>query len=139
VTTSAKAWPDRRGAGGRSSTPRDSFSASSERIASTADGLAVDVVEDLRRERAAVAGGEDVPGERRQVELTLAGKEPVVAAPLQDVHREPRRVGRLEEDLLPQDRAERRRVVALGEDVEASRQTPSAGCAALRTMRYACS
>ena len=83
-------------------------------------GLAEDVVEDLERERPGVAGVQDRGEEARQVEAALAGEEPVVAAPLQHVHREHRGVGELEEeDLLAGDLGDPVDLGRAGEDVEA--------------------
>ena len=82
-------------------------------------GLAEDVVEDLERQRAGVAGGEHAVDERGDVERALAREAAVVAAPLQDVHRQMRRVGELqEEDPLARDRVDRGQVGAAREDVE---------------------
>src|SRR5215470_15478755 len=62
--------------------------------------LAKQIVEDLERQRPAVAGDEHMLEKVREVELALAGEAAVVPAPLQHVHREPRRVGELEEEDL---------------------------------------
>jgi hypothetical protein len=83
-------------------------------------GLAEDVVEHLERKWSAVAGVEHVAGERRQVEVPLPREEPVVATPLQNVHRQRRRIGQLqEEDLLAGYRADGPWIVPFGQDVEA--------------------
>ena len=67
--------------------------------------LAEHVVEDLERERAAVARAQHLLEEGRDVELALAGEVAEVARPLQHVHGEQRRVGHLhEEDALARDR-----------------------------------
>ena len=97
-------------------------------------GLAEDVVEDLERQRAVVAGGEHVLDEAGEVEAALAGEAAVVAAPLQDVHRQARRVGELEEeDPLAGDVADRRRGRCPRERMwKESRQVPSAGWSAAR-------
>jgi hypothetical protein len=82
-------------------------------------GLAEHVVEHLERERPRVARGEHVPEQRRQVEPALAREAAVVAAPLQHVHHELRRVGELEvEDPLAGDGADPCRVAAARQDVE---------------------
>ena len=54
----------------------------------------------IERQRAGVSGGQHPVHEAGQVERSLAGEEPVVAAPLQDVHREQRGVRELEEEDL---------------------------------------
>ena len=82
-------------------------------------GLAEDVVEDLERQRPVVARGPHVAHEGGQVEPALPREAAVVAAPLEHVHRDHRRVGELEEeDLLAGDLADRGRVAAAREDVE---------------------
>ena len=82
--------------------------------------LAEDVVEDLERQGAPVARADDVLQEAGQVEAALAREAPVVAAPLQDVHRQLGGVGELqEEDLVARDLRDACRVVAAGQDVEA--------------------
>ena len=82
-------------------------------------GLAEDVVEHLERERAVVAGGQHAGDEVGEVERALAGEAAVVAAPLQDVHAQVRRVGELEvEELLARDAGDRVEVGAAREDVE---------------------
>jgi hypothetical protein len=61
-----------------------------------------------------------VTGERRQVERAQAGKQPVVPAPLDDVHLEPWRVGELQvEDLRAGDHPDAGGIVAAGQHVEA--------------------
>ena len=61
-----------------------------------------------------------MPQEPGQVEAALAGEQPVVAAPRQQVHRERGGVGELQEEhLVAGDLLDRRRVVPAGEDVEA--------------------
>ena len=83
-------------------------------------GLAEGVVEDLERQWAVIAGGQDVGDEGRQVEVALAGEEPMVAAPRQHVHAQGWRVRQLqEEDLVGRNVLDRRRVVAAGQHVEA--------------------
>jgi hypothetical protein len=83
-------------------------------------GLAEGVVEDLQRQRPVVAGRDQVTDEPDEVEVALPREEPVVPAPAQHVHRQPRRVGELDvEDLLGGDRLDRGGVVPAGEDVEA--------------------
>ena len=121
-----------------------SSSTSSERSASTAIrsrvGLAEDVVEDLERQRPVVAGGEHVRGEVGEVEAALPGEAAVVAAPLEDVHHEVRRVGELEEeDLLAGDRADRAGSLPRERMWNESRQVPRFGCAPASTIRQACS
>ena len=82
--------------------------------------LTEDVVEDLQRERPAVARVQHPGQEVREVEAALAGEAAVVPAPLQDVHPQPRGVGQLqEEDLLARDLGDRREVGRAREDVEA--------------------
>ena len=59
------------------------------------------------------------------VELALSRKAAVVAAPLQEVQGDHRRVGDLhEDDLLARDLLDRRRVAASGEDVEGVQTDP---------------
>ena len=83
-------------------------------------GGAEDVVEDLERQWPAITGGEHVAEKAVEVEGALAGKAPVVAAPLQHVHRHPRRVGELdEEELVAGDLLDSGRIRAAREDVEA--------------------
>ncbi len=83
-------------------------------------GLPEDVVEDLQGERTVVAGAQHVPHQPGHVEAALPGEAAVVAAPLEDVHGEPGRVGELEEeDLLAGDVLDAPRVAPPGEDVEA--------------------
>jgi hypothetical protein len=82
-------------------------------------GQAEDVVEDLERQRARIAGGEDSIDQPADIERALAGKAAVVPAPLQDVHRQIRRVGELqEEDPVAGDGVDRGQVGAAREDVE---------------------
>ncbi|GAA1690228.1 hypothetical protein GCM10009830_42330 [Glycomyces endophyticus] len=82
-------------------------------------GLAEHVVEHLQRQRPGVAGLQDGAQEPGEVEGALAGEEPVVPAPLEDVHVEAGRVGELEEEqLLGRDDADRGGVGAAGEYVE---------------------
>ena len=73
-----------------------------------------DVVEHLERERAGVAGREHVGDEGVEVEAALARKATVVAAPLQQAHVEPRRIGELDEEEL----VEPARPIAAREHVE---------------------
>ncbi|CAB4902540.1 unannotated protein [freshwater metagenome] len=82
-------------------------------------GLPEDVVEDLQRQRPGVPGGQHRAEEGGQVEGALAGEEPVVPGPLQDVHRQLRGVGQLqEEQLLLGDGGEAGRVAAARQHVE---------------------
>jgi len=82
--------------------------------------LPEDVVEHLERQRPGVAAGEHRPGEGDQVERALPGEEPVVAAPLQHIHGELRRVGELdEEQLLGGNGGEPSRIPTAGQHVEA--------------------
>ena len=82
-------------------------------------GLAEDVVEDLERERALVAGRQHVLEEAGEVEAALPREAAVVAAPLQHVHDQVRRVRELEEEqLLGRDVADAGGVAAAREDVE---------------------
>ncbi len=82
-------------------------------------GLAEDVVEDLQRQRAVVAGGQHAAQQTGHVQRALPGEAAVVAAPLQDVHRQVRRVRELEEeDLLARDAVDRVQRRAAAEDVE---------------------
>jgi hypothetical protein len=62
--------------------------------------FAENVVEDFERQRSRVAGDQNIFEEACEIELALAGKAPVMAAPLQHVHREPRRVRHLEKKYL---------------------------------------
>ena len=88
-------------------------------------GLPEDVVEHLERQRARVPGAHHMGHELRQVEVTLARKEPVMPAPRQHVHAQQRRVGQLqEEDLLARYLFDGRRVVTAGQDVEAVQADP---------------
>ena len=123
TASSAKAKRSARGAGGTVAAPTCSPSASSERRASTAMrlglGLAEVVVEDLQRPRPVVARGLHVAHEGGQVEAALAREAAVVAAPLEHVHAQHRRVGQLqEEDLVAGDALDLGRVAAAREDVE---------------------
>ena len=80
-------------------------------------GLAEDVVEHLERERTGVAGGQHAGEESDEVERALAGETAVVAAPLEHVHAQVRRVGELEvEDLV--DARDGAEIGAAREDVE---------------------
>ena len=82
-------------------------------------GLPEHVVEDLQRQRPGIAGGQHVAEERRQVERALPGKQPVVPAPLQDVHVQVRGIGQLqEEQLLAGDLLGPGGVGSAGQDVE---------------------
>jgi hypothetical protein len=66
-----------------------------------------------------------VAEERGEVEGTLPGEQPVVAAPLQHVHGHVRGVGQLqEEELLAGDVGDAGRVGAAGQDVEAVHAQP---------------
>ena len=77
------------------------------------------VVEDLERQQAVVARGEQSVHEILQRKLTLAGKIAVVTAPGQVVHVENRRVGNLDqEDAVARDRADGAEVSLAGEDME---------------------
>jgi hypothetical protein len=83
-------------------------------------GLAEHVVEHFERQRPGVPGLQDDAQEPGEVEGALAGEEPVVAAPLEDVHVQVRGVGELEEEqLLGRDDADRGDVGPAREDVEA--------------------
>ncbi len=83
-------------------------------------GLAEHVVEHFERQRPGVSGLQDGAQEPGEVEGALAGEEPVVAAPLEDVHVQVRGVGELEEEqLLGWDDADRGNVGPPREDVEA--------------------
>ena len=78
------------------------------------------VVEDLERQPAVVAGGRDRREEALHGQVALAGHVAVVPAPLQQVHVEGRRVGKLdEEELVGGDRADGIRVELARERVEA--------------------
>jgi hypothetical protein len=91
-------------------------------------GLAEDVVEHLQGQRPAISGAQDVREQAGHVEVALAGEAAVVPAPVQDVHREPGRVGQLEEkDLLGRDGLDRVRGHVPGEDVEAVQAEPEMG------------
>lgn len=82
-------------------------------------GLPEGVVEDLQRQRTPVAGREHVPDEVGQVEGAFAGEQSVMPAPRQHVHGQCGCIGELkEEDLLPRNLRDGRRIVAAGEHVE---------------------
>ena len=88
-------------------------------------GLPEGVVEDLERQRAVVAGGQDMGDEAGQVEGALAGEQPVMAAPREHVHVQRGRVGELEEeDLVGGDVLDRSGVVAARQHVETVQADP---------------
>ncbi|MCY1514163.1 hypothetical protein D9M68_486920 [compost metagenome] len=81
------------------------------------------VVEDLQRQRTAVAAADDGREETRQVELALAGEAAEMPAPLQHVHGQQRRVGHLhEEDLVAGNLGDAARVTLDRQGVEAVQQ-----------------
>ena len=90
--------------------------------------LAEDVVEDLQRQRPRVARVQHARDELRQRERALAGEAAVVAAPLQHVHHQPRRVGELqEEDPFSGDLGEPRQVAPDRQDVKGVQAGPERG------------
>ncbi len=144
AATSTREKPSTGGAGGRPvtrtrsrtagapSAASRSRSTSSDRIASTAVRAGSDwrntSLKTSSDSGPRVPGGQHVVGEPDQVEGALAGKEPVVAAPLQHVHPQPWRVGQLEEEqLLAGDDADAGRVAAPRQDVEAVQAQPERG------------
>ena len=83
------------------------------------------VIENLQRQRPVVAGGEDRAHEAGHVQVALAGKVAEMAAPGQDIHVEPRRIGQLhEEDLVARHLGEAGRVVPKRQRVEAVHDQP---------------
>ena len=93
-------------------------------------GLPVDVVEHLKRQRAVISGAQHVSDEAGQVERAQAREEPVVAAPLDHVHGQPRRVGQLHvEDLGAGDDPDAGGIVTAGQDVEAVQAQAEGGMA----------
>ena len=87
------------------------------------------VVEDLERQRPVIAGRQDRLHEIDEREFALAREAAEMAAPLQHVHVEPRRVGELdEEDLVARNGAYRLQVGAAREKIwKLSRTMPIAG------------
>src|SRR5206468_2161692 len=65
-----------------------------------AGSLPEHIIENLEREWAGIAGDQHMLQKAGQNELALARKAAVMAAPLQDVHREPRRIRELQEEYL---------------------------------------
>ncbi|MCY1424348.1 hypothetical protein D9M71_400880 [compost metagenome] len=81
------------------------------------------VVEDLQRQRAAIAALEDRREEARQVEVALPREAAEMPAPLQHVHVQQRRVGHLhEEDLVAGNLGDGARVALERQGVEAVQQ-----------------
>ena len=90
--------------------------------------LPEDVVEHLERQRTLVAGLDDGVGESHQVEVALAGKQPVVPAPGERVQAQGRGVGQLaEEDLLSRNLRNAIERGRRGEQVEAVQAQPDVG------------
>ena len=82
--------------------------------------LAKHIVEDFEPKRAAVSGDQHLLEKVCEIELTLSGEAAVMAAPLQHVHRESRRIGELQEkDPLAGNVGDAGGLVAEREDVEA--------------------
>jgi hypothetical protein len=90
--------------------------------------LPKDVVEDLERQRPGVAGAQHQREIALEIELALPRETAMVARPLDDVHRQDRRVGHLqEEDLLARDRRDRRRSSPSDSVWKLSRISPRCG------------